>query len=83
MRLGIIGGVPTIAGAWCGGLVYSPVLAVAFLGLGAGAIAQVIGQIARQITEGAPVMSRLASAPVLLGLLAGFGIMFVTGMMVG
>ncbi len=26
--LGLIGGVPTIAGAWCGGLVYSPVLAV-------------------------------------------------------
>ena len=83
VRLGIIGGAPTIAGAWCGGLVYSPVLAVAFLGLGAGAIAQVIGQIGGQITKGAPVMSRLASAPVLLGLLAGFGIMFVTGMMVG
>ena len=44
-RLGLIGGVPTIAGAWCGGLVYSPVMAVACLGLGAGAIAQVIGQI--------------------------------------
>ena len=41
-RLGLIGGVPTIAGAWVGGLVYSPVLAVLFLGLGAGAIAQVI-----------------------------------------
>src|SRR6185312_11704051 len=47
--LGLIGGLPTIAGAWCGGLVYSPVLAVACLGLGAGAIAQVIGQIGGQI----------------------------------
>jgi len=83
LRLGLIGGAPTIAGAWAGGLVYSPVLAVAFLGLGAGAIAQVVGQIGAQITKGAPVMSRLASAPILLGLLAGFGVMFVTGMMVG
>lgn len=83
VRLGLIGGVPTIAGAWCGGLIYSPVLAVACLGLGAGAIAQVIGQIAGQITKGAPAVSRLASAPILLGLFAGFGVMYVTGMMVG
>ena len=40
-RLGPIGGLPTIAGAWVGGIVYSPVLAVLFLGFGAGAIAQV------------------------------------------
>jgi zinc transporter ZupT len=83
VKLGLIGGVPTIAGAWCGGLIYSPVLAVACLGLGAGAIAQVIGQIASQITKGAPAVSRLASAPILLGLFAGFGVMYVTGMMVG
>ena len=81
--LGLIGGVPTIAGAWCGGLVYSPVLAVACLGLGAGAIAQVIGQIAHQITRGSTAGTRLASAPVLFGLLAGFGVMYVTGMLVG
>jgi hypothetical protein len=81
--LGLIGGVPTIAGAWCGGLVYSPVLAVACLGLGAGAIAQVIGQIAQQITQGNPAVSRLASAPVALGLMAGFGVMYLTGMLVG
>ena len=41
-RLGAIGGLPTIAGAWVGGIVYSPVLAVLFLGFGAGAIAQVL-----------------------------------------
>jgi ZIP family zinc transporter len=81
--LGLIGGVPTIAGAWCGGLVYSPALAVACLGLGAGAIAQVIGQIAQQITQGNPAVSRLASAPVALGLMAGFGVMYLTGMLVG
>jgi ZIP family zinc transporter len=81
--LGLIGGVPTIAGAWCGGLVYSPIIAVACLGLGAGAIAQVVGQIGRQITRGNAAANRLASAPVALGLMAGFGVMYFTGMLVG
>ena len=42
MKLGLIGGVPTIAGAWIGGLVYSRPFTVFFLGLGVGAIAQVV-----------------------------------------
>ena len=51
MQLGLIGGVPTIAGAWLGGFVYSPVWSVLFLAIGVGAIAQVIGQIVRQMTK--------------------------------
>jgi zinc transporter ZupT len=83
VRLGLIGGLPTIAGAWAGGLVYSPALAVLFLGLGAGAIAQVVLQIARQIGSGASIGERFASAPILGGLFAGFVIMLATGMLVG
>ena len=41
-KLGLIGGVPTIAGAWVGGFVYSPVWSVLFLAVGVGAIAQVV-----------------------------------------
>src|SRR5690606_33406997 len=48
-QLGLIGGLPTIAGAWVGGLVYSPIIAVLCLGLGAGAIGQVVLQISRQM----------------------------------
>jgi zinc transporter ZupT len=81
-KLGLIGGVPTIAGAWVGGLVYSPVLAVLFLGLGAGAIAQVVWQIGRQVGSGA-FGERFSSAPILAGLVAGFVIMLATGMLVG
>jgi ZIP family zinc transporter len=83
VKLGLIGGLPTIAGAWIGGLVYSPTLAVLFLGLGAGAIAQVVVQIGRQIGAGAPASERFASGPILSGLLAGFVIMLATGMLVG
>ena len=82
-RLGAIGGVPTIAGAWLGGLVYSPVVAVLCLGLGAGAIGQVIHQVARQMAGSETVLRRFASAPVAAGLFGGFFIMYATGLLVG
>ena len=82
-RLGLIGGVPTMAGAWLGGLVYSPVWSVLFLAIGAGAIAQVILQIGKQ-TAGELSMVRFFSAThIMAGLFAGFAVMYVTGMLVG
>ncbi|MNC86446.1 zinc transporter ZupT [compost metagenome] len=83
VKLGLIGGVPTIAGAWVGGFVYSPVWSVVFLAIGVGAIAQVIGQIARQMGREPSMRPVFASTPVLAGLFAGFGVMYVTGMLVG
>lgn len=83
VRLGAIGGIPTIAGAWLGGLVYSPVVAVLCLGLGAGAIGQVIHQIARQMAGSAGVLARFASVPLAAGLFGGFFIMYATGLLVG
>ena len=82
-RLGLIGGVPTIAGAWLGGFIYSPVWAVLFLALGVGAIAQVIVQIVRQMAGGQPVAAAMSRGAVLAGLVAGFAVMYVTGMLVG
>lgn len=82
-RLGAIGGLPTIAGAWLGGLVYSPIVAVVCLGLGAGAIAQVIYQIAGQMAGPERVLARFASLPLVAGLFAGFFIMYATGLLVG
>jgi zinc transporter ZupT len=83
VTLGLIGGVPTILGAWIGGFVYSPVISVLFLAVGAGAIAQVAAQIARQMSGDQPVNRYLATAPVLAGLFAGFVVMYATGMLVG
>ena len=83
MKLGLIGGAPTIAGAWLGGLVYSPVWSVLFLAIGVGAIAQVTRQIARQVGRGTEPGRALTSTPVLSGLLAGFAVMYVTGMLIG
>jgi zinc transporter ZupT len=83
VKLGLIGGVPTIAGAWLGGFVYSPVWSVVFLGIGVGAIGQVIGQLVRHMARQESVGRMLATAPVLAGLFAGFAVMYVTGMLVG
>ena len=83
VKLGLVGGVPTIAGAWLGGFVYSPVWSVIFLAIGVGAIAQVVMQIIRQMSRGTTTAATLGRGPVLAGLLAGFAVMYVTGMLVG
>ena len=83
VRLGLIGGAPTIAGAWLGGLLYSPVWSVVFLAIGAGAIAQVVAQIARQLAGERPVLAFFSTRAALAGLVCGFAIMYSTGMLVG
>jgi ZIP family zinc transporter len=81
IKLGLIGGLPTIAGAWLGGLIYSPVAAVMFLGFGVGAILQVVIQIVGQMAAEIPIGQRLSQVPVALSLLTGFGVMYLTGML--
>jgi zinc transporter, ZIP family len=83
VTLGLIGGVPTIAGAWLGGFVYSPVWSVVFLALGVGAIAQVTVQILGQVSGDRPILRYLGTGPVLAGLAAGFAVMYATGMLIG
>jgi zinc transporter ZupT len=80
--VGAVAGAPTIAGAWLGGLVYSPLWSVVFLAVAAGAIAQVVILIARQMTRERGLGALLASRPVMTGLLAGFAVMYATGMLV-
>ena len=83
LTLGLVGGVPTILGAWLGGFVYSQVWALAFLGMGIGAIAQVVVQILHQTAGDRALSQYLATPPVLLGLFAGFAVMYATGMIIG
>ena len=81
--LGVVAGVPTVVGGWIGGFTYSPVWAIAFLGVGAGALAQVSVQILRGTAGERAMGDFLTTRPVLGGLIAGMAVMYVTGMLVG
>src|SRR5215212_507826 len=81
--MGLIAGVPTIFGTWIGGFIYSPIAAIIFLSIGAGAIFQVVFLIyqgmARAQDDGGKIMSE---ASIIAGFAAGMLIMYVTGLMV-
>lgn len=83
VKLGLIAGAPTIGGAWLGGLVHSSMWSVLFLAIGAGAVAQVVVQIGRQMAGDLPWSRRFAAGHVMAGLFAGFAVMYATGMLVG
>ena len=51
--LGLLAGAPAVLGAWIGASAFNPSLAALMFGVGAGAIAQVIVQIAPAIRDGA------------------------------
>jgi zinc transporter ZupT len=83
VQLGLIGGVPTILGAWLGAFVYSPTLAVLFLALGVGGIAQVTRQILMQSAGERGLAAYLREAHVVAGLAIGVLVMYATGLVVG
>ena len=80
--LGLLAGAPAILGAWIGGFTSSPLLATVFLGIGTGAIWQVIvevGGLLRRDAErdGQPVASWLNLA----ALVAGIAVMYGTALL--
>ncbi|HKQ62893.1 MAG TPA: hypothetical protein VJS92_16490 [Candidatus Polarisedimenticolaceae bacterium] len=78
VALGALAGLPTILGCWLGAFTYSRVWSLLFLGIGAGAIVQVIGAIVGR----RPLRETLAPLN-LAGLLAGYLLMYGTGLLVG
>ncbi len=84
--MGLIAGIPTIFGTWIGGFIYSPVAAIIFLSIGAGAIFQVVFLIYQGMTRAEAEKgssSRIMSdASTIVGFAAGMLIMYVTGLMI-
>ena len=81
--LGLIGGAPTIAGTWTGAFTYSDPLSLLFLGIGAGAIFQVVAILVRgRARQGEPVLEALAKPRNVAGLLLGFLLMYATSLLV-
>lgn len=76
--LGILAGAPTIAGTWLGAFAYSPMLAILFLGLGVGAIAQVVWEVVTLIHRRGDLANPLNVAGVAAGVLT----MYLTALIV-
>lgn len=79
--LGLLAGGPTIAGTLLGAFAYTALWAVLFLAIGAGAVFQVVIEIARHQARQGGVAS-LASGWSLAGFALGLGLMYVTGLFV-
>jgi ZIP family zinc transporter len=77
--LGLIAGAPAVLGAWIGAAAFNTSVAAFLFGAGAGAIVQVIVQLAPTLRddEGRTLHPRAVG-----GLLAGLALMFVTGLLV-
>jgi ZIP family zinc transporter len=77
--LGVLAGAPAILGTWIGASAFNPSLAALLFGLGAGAIAQVIVQIAPSVRDaGGRLLNPLAAG----GMLAGVLLMYATGLLI-
>jgi len=77
--LGLIAGSPAILGAWIGAAAFNSSLAAFLFGFGAGAIVQVIVQLAPSLRDGE---GRTLHPVAVTGLLAGLALMFATGLLV-
>ena len=77
--LGLIAGAPAVLGAWIGAAAFNTSVAAFLFGAGAGAIAQVVVQLAPSLRD---EQGRMLHPRAVSGLLAGFALMFATGLLV-
>ncbi|HWM64312.1 MAG TPA: ZIP family metal transporter [Solirubrobacterales bacterium] len=77
--LGLIAGAPAILGAWIGAAAFNPSLAALLFGIGVGAIARVIVQLAPAMQD---ADGRLLYPLSVAGLIAGMAVLYVTGLLV-
>jgi zinc transporter, ZIP family len=77
--LGLVAGAPAILGAWIGAAAFNASVAAFLFGFGAGAIAQVIVQLAPSLRDDS---GRALHPAAVAGLLAGMALMFATGLLV-
>jgi ZIP family zinc transporter len=79
VMLGLVAGAPAILGAWIGASAFNSSVAAFLFGVGAGAIVQVIVQLATSLRDG---QRRTLHPVAVAGLLAGMALMFATGLLV-
>jgi len=77
--LGLLAGAPAVLGAWIGAAAFDPSLAALLFGVGVGAIARVIVQIAPSMRDGD---GRLLHPLSVAGMIAGIAALYLTGLLV-
>lgn len=81
--MGLIAGIPTIGGAWIGGFLYSPIAAIIFLSIGAGAIFQVVYSITSWMSSNTSEPRKaMLSTPMIAGFTVGMAIMYATSLLI-
>jgi ZIP family zinc transporter len=81
--MGLIAGLPTIIGAWIGGFLYSPIAAIIFLSIGAGAIFQVVFSITSWMSSNTSEPRKaMLSTPMIAGFTVGMIIMYATSLLI-
>lgn len=71
-----VAGLPTVLGAWAGGLAFSALWATFLFGLAAGAIAQVVLILGRSLVRGDGITPAVAA-----GFVLGLAVMYLTGLL--
>jgi zinc transporter ZupT len=79
VALGLIAGAPAILGAWVGAAAFNPSLAALLFGVGVGAIARVIVQIAPAMRD---EDGRFLHPVSVAGMIAGIAALYATGLLV-
>jgi zinc transporter, ZIP family len=77
--LGLLAGAPAVLGAWIGAAAFDPSLAALLFGVGVGAIARVIVQLAPSMRDGD---GRFLHPLSVAGIVAGIAALYVTGLLV-
>ena len=77
--LGLIAGVPAIFGCWIGGFSFSPLFTLVFLGIGAGAIFQVVLSVFQYMKEKSDLFSNTS---LFTGICAGLIVMYLTSVII-
>ena len=82
LGLAALAGLPAVFGTWAGAFAFSPQWAALFLGVGAGAILQVIVEVGGYLSRRASDQSSWAGATSLAGFAVGILVMYLTAFLV-
>jgi zinc transporter, ZIP family len=82
LALGALAGLPAVAGTWLGAFAFSPQWAALFLGVGAGAILQVVVEVSNYLLRSSKKRGAWLSGTNLAGFAAGLVVMYLTAFLV-